>query len=286
MPGGAYNPAMADPKAPSRITIQTLRRWARRGERFPMLTCYDATTAHWLWEGGIKCFLVGDTAAQVILGHDSTLPVKMPFMIEITAAVRRGAPQSFLMADMPFGSYQCGDDEAVRHAIQFLTDGCADAVKLEVGEMHAPLVGRMSEAGVPVVAHIGSRPQQVRMQGGYSAAGRTPRRAKAIVRTAEAMVEHGAAMLLIEAVPGEVSLEIVKSVQAITARTDGPIVPIIGCGAGPACHGHVVVVHDLLGLTTWQPPFAKPIADVGRQISEAATQWAKMVRSGKYPEND
>ena len=246
-----------------RVTLRTLRKQIALGERFAMLTCYDATTASWLWQGGVRCLLVGDTAAQVILGHDTTLKAKLPFMLEITAAVRRGAPSAFVMGDMPFGSYQCGDDEAVSHAMMFLTEGDADAVKLEVDDAHAPLVRRMSEAGVPVVAHIGSRPQQVRARGGYGAVGRTKTEADRLVETAKVMVECGASMLLVEAVPQEVSARIVEAVGSVSSSREGDVVPVIGCGAGSACHGHVVVLHDLLGLTPWQPPFAKPMADLG-----------------------
>ncbi len=266
-----------------RITLRTLRQWVRAGRPFPMLTCYDATTARWLTRGGVQCLLVGDTAAEMIFGHDSTLPAKLPLLIELTAAVRRGAPQAFIMADMPFGSYQCGDDEAVKNAMAFLTEGAADAVKLEVDGSFGSLVERMSRAGIPVVAHLGSRPQQVRASGGYRSAGRTPREADEIVATAEDMIMRGAAMLLLEAVPTEVSQRIVR--LAVSPRGGEPI-PVVGCGAGPACHGHVVVLHDLVGLTTWHPPFVKPVTNLGEQLQKAAGEWATLVESGKYLADD
>jgi len=277
---------MVNQEQSGRVTLRTIRGWVKNKQRFAMLTCYDATTASWLWQGGVKCMLVGDTAAQVILGHDSTLNAKMPFMVEITAAVRRGAPDAFVMADMPFGSYQCGDDLAVSNAIRFLTQGSADAVKLEVSDAHLPLVSRLSEAGVPVVAHIGSRPQQVRAQGGYGPVGQTKAQGQALVATAKAMVESGATMLLVEAVPAQVSAKIVEAVDSATASTDRAVVPIIGCGAGPACHGHVVVMQDLFGLSAWQPPFAKPMADIGSQIKSAAGAWVDLVESGQYLAKD
>ncbi len=273
-------PAPAPETAPApaeRITLKTLRRWTREGRPFAMLTCYDATTARWLWRGGIKTLLVGDTAAQMILGHDSTLPAAMDFMVAITAAVRRGAPQGFIMADMPFGSYQCGDDAAVANAMRFLTEGQADAVKLEVDRSFAPLVERMGHAGVPVVAHIGSRPQQVRHQGGYRATGRTEKQARELLHDAELMLASGTDALLIEAVPNEVTQRVIEATQRLD-RT----VPVIGCGAGPSCHGHVIVLHDLLGLTDWQPPFAPARTDLGRRIAEAAGEWARQVESGGY----
>jgi 3-methyl-2-oxobutanoate hydroxymethyltransferase len=230
---------------------------------------------------------VGDTAAQVILGHDSTLPATMPFMLEITAGVRRGAPDAFVMADMPFGSYQGGDDLAVRNAIAFMAQGGADAVKLEVDASFAPLVERLTHAGVPVVAHLGSRPQQVRAMGGYRSAGRTVREADVVVEAAERMLGAGAAMLLLEAIPDEVAQRIV---HAATAGAAAPgrswPVPVVGCGGGPSCHGHVVVLQDLLGLSDWRPPFAPPLADIGAQIKAAAERWNQLIQSGRYLRDD
>ncbi len=262
-----------------RTTIRDLRRWAADGEPFAMLTCYDATTARWLWRAGVRTMLVGDTAAQMILGHDSTLPVKMPFMLEITAAVRRGAPRALVMADMPFGSYQASPDEALRHAGQFLAEGQADLVKMEVDESFAPLVERMTHSGIPVVAHIGSRPQTVRSTGGFSSTGRSQRVADLLVDTAETMIHAGAVALLIEAVPDAVSARVVE--RAVQPGTGRPV-PVIGCGAGPSCHGHVVVLHDLLGLSDWQPPFAQPHAAVGEAVRDAARQWREQVEAGRY----
>lgn len=263
----------------SRTTLRTIRQWVRAGEKFPMLTCYDATTAGWLWRGGVRSLLVGDTAAEMIFGHDSTLPASLPLLVELTAAVRRGAPLAFIMADMPFGSYHCGDDAAVGNAVRFMTDGRADAVKLEVDASFIPLIGRMVHAGIPVVAHIGSRPQQVRQRGGYGSVGRTQREADEIVSLAGQMVKLGVSMLLVEAVPAEVSQRIVELAHA--PQTAEPV-PVIGCGAGPACHGHVVVLHDLVGLTTWHPPFVAPVSSIGQSLQDAATAWADLVRSGRY----
>lgn len=271
--------AMSDDATDKRVTLRTLRRWAKAGDPFAMLTCYDATTAKWLYRGGIRTMLVGDTAAQFILGHDSTLPAPMPFMLEITRAVRRGAPNALVVADMPFGSYQCGADEAMRHAVSFIKEGGADLVKLEVDDSHAGLIERMSHAGVPVVAHLGSRPQQVRATGGYKAAGRTMREAALIVDTAEVMIARGASALLLEAVPDEVAERVIRIARD---PEDGEPIPVIGCGAGPACHGHVVVLHDLLKLSDWQPPFAPPALDLGSQVQAAAAAWVRAVTRGEY----
>lgn len=262
-----------------RVTLRDAQQWAQAGERFAMLTCYDATTARWLWRAGIKTMLVGDTAAEVILGHDSTLPASMDFMVEITAAVRRGAPRALLMADMPFGSYQAGEDEAIANAARFLKEGMADLVKLEVDDSFAPLVARMAHAGIPVVAHIGSRPQTVRAMGGYRAAGRSEREAAALADSAELMVGRGAVALLVEAVPDEVGHKIVQ--RAVHPETGEPV-PVIGCGAGPGCHGHVVVLQDLLKLSDWQPPFVEPTGELGEAVRAAAAEWVRRVGAGEY----
>ena len=246
-------------------------------ERIPFaaLTCYDATTARWLERAGVPVLLVGDTAAEVILGHPNTLHAPLDFLIALTAAVKRGAPRALVMADMPFMSYQSDDAEGVRNAGRFMTEGCADCVKLEVDASFAPLVARMSRAGVPVVAHIGSRPQHAKQVGGYVAAGKTADDAMRIVADAEAMLAAGATMLLVEATPVEVTEEIVRR----------SAVPVIGCGAGAVCHGQVVVTHDLLGLTERQPPFALPLVALGAQLSAMADQWKGRVRTGVLGEH-
>ncbi|MHC5001485.1 MAG: 3-methyl-2-oxobutanoate hydroxymethyltransferase, partial [Planctomycetota bacterium] len=251
----------AAPKKP--VTVRTLAAMARRGERFACLTCYDATTARWLQEAGIPLLLVGDTAAEMILGLPGTIHAPLDFLITLTAAVKRGAPQTFVMGDMPFMSYQADDAEGLRNAGRFMTEGCADAVKLEVDRSFAPLVEKMVRAGIPVVAHVGARPQRVKLRGGYGSVGRTADEAQAVLADAAALTAAGACMLLIEAVPDEVARRIVD-------RCD---VPVIGCGAGPACHGQIVVIQDLLGLSRWQPAFAQPIVSLGEQLKAAAGQW-------------
>lgn len=261
-----------------RTTLRHVRKWAHEGAKFPVLTCYDATSAKWIFRGGVNVLLVGDTAAQMLLGYDSTLPVSMAFMLEITGAVRRGAPEAFVVADMPFGSYHAGDDLAMANAVDFLAKAGADTVKLEVEAYHAPLVRRMAAAGIPVMAHIGSRPQQVRSMGGFHSVGRTVAELEKIVAMAKLMVSEGASVLLVEAVPAEVIKEIFAQVPDVASGQ----IPLIGCGAGPDCHGHVVVLHDLLGLTEWQPPFAPPQDNFGKRLQEQAKAWADKVASGQY----
>ncbi|MHB1158564.1 MAG: 3-methyl-2-oxobutanoate hydroxymethyltransferase [Phycisphaerales bacterium] len=254
------------------VTLQTLRKWTAGGRKFAMLTCYDATTARWLASGGVPVLLVGDSAAQMILGRDSSIHAPLDFMLTITAAVKRGAARCFVMGDMPFMSYQADDAEAIRNAGRFLTEGLADAVKLEVDGSFAPLVAKMSRAGIPVVAHMGWRPQMARHEGVRTAriAGRTADEAHQLIADAKLMEQQGAVMLLLEAVPPEVSERIVNAAH----------VPVIGCGAGPACAGQVVVLQDLLGMTERQPSFAQPIAQMGRALQDAASQWVKIVEQG------
>jgi len=247
----------------------------RERRTFAALTCYDATTARWFERAGVPVLLVGDTAAEVILGHPNTLHAPLDFLVTLTAAVKRGAPRCLVMADMPFMSYQAGEDEAVKNAGRFMTEGHADVVKLEVDASFAPLVARMTRAGIPVVAHIGSRPQHAKQVGGYAAAGKTADEALRIIADADAMLAAGATMLLVEATPVEVTEEVVRRSR----------VPVIGCGAGPVCHGQVVVTHDLLGLTERQPPFALPIVPLGKALSEMADTWKDRVRSGSLGEH-
>lgn len=260
------------------VTLKGLRQQVAEGHPLAMLTCYDATTARWLARGGVPMLLVGDSAAQVVLGFDSSIHAPLEFMLQLTAAVKRGAPNCFVMGDMPFMSYQAADAEAIHNAGRFLTEGMADAVKLEVDASFGDLVGKLSRAGVPVVAHLGWRPQQARAAGVRTAliAGRTAGEARSLVEQAELMEARGAAMLLIEQCPAEVSQRIVERVS----------IPLIGCGGGPACHGHVVVLQDMLGMSERSPSFAKPLAPVGEAIAQAAAQWVEWVRSGRYLAGD
>lgn len=257
------------------VTLRTLRRMADRGEPFACLTCYDATTARWLQRAGVHLLLVGDTAAEVILGFDSTIHMPLEVAIALTAATKRGAPDTVVMADMPFMSYQADDAEAIRNAGRFLTEGLADVVKLEADESQAELVRKMTRAGIPICGHVGSKPQQAGLTGGYTSRGRTPEDADQIVRDAIALEHAGAVLLLVEAVPAEVTQRIIESTSA----------PLIGIGAGPAPHGQILVTQDLLGLTSWQPGFANPVASLGVEIQQAAEEYIRRVASRSVTEH-
>lgn len=272
MQAEACTPNMNQPLT-KKFTLSDLRAARTSGAKIPMLTCYDFSTARLMHEAGVPTLLVGDSASSVILGHSSTIPVPLSFMIEITAAVRRGAPMAMVVADMPFGSYGGESRFGVRNVMKMVKLSGCDCVKLEVASGHAELVRQLADSGVAVMAHIGLRPQAVNVLGGYKFQGRTAEEAQSILALALQMEQSGAAALLLEAVPQDVSAKVVQ-------RT---AIPVIGCGAGPACHGSVIVTHDGIGLSQHRPRFAPTLGDIGATMKESFAAYVQMVSSGKYP---
>jgi 3-methyl-2-oxobutanoate hydroxymethyltransferase len=260
---------------PERSTLRTIRQTVRRGERFACLTCYDATTARRLERAGVPLLLVGDTAAEVILGLPCTMHMPLEIAIALTAAVKRGAPDTVVMADMPFMSYQADEAEGLRNAGRFMTEGLADIVKLEADASFAPLVRKMNRAGIPICAHVGSRPQRAGLSGGYASEGRTAAEAAQILADARALEDAGAVMLLVEAVPPQVAERLVEQSK----------LPVIGIGAGPAPQGQILVLQDLLGISDWQPSFAPAVTNLGEQIEAAAAEWKRRVREGRVTDH-
>jgi 3-methyl-2-oxobutanoate hydroxymethyltransferase len=256
-----------------KFTIADLRAARQTGAKVPMLTCYDYTTARLMQEAGVPALLVGDSASNVILGHITTLPVSLDFMIELSAAVRRGAPKCLVIADMPFGSYQKSVGQGLKNAIRMVQLSGCDCVKIEATASQVRLVRRLADAGVAVMAHLGLRPQSIGLMGEFKAQGRTAAEAGKIVALAERLVDAGAAAILLEAVPPEVSASVVEAVAA----------PVIGCGAGKACHGYVFVTHDALGLTPHKPRFVPSLGDLATPMIEAFQGYVRLVNSGKYP---
>ena len=254
-------------KPAERITLKTLRRMAERGEPFACLTAADASTARWLARGGVHLLLMPDSAAETVLGFERTIFMPLDLSIALTAAVKRGAPDVVVMGDMPFLSYQASDEDAIRNAGRYLTEAHADIVKMEMDASFAPLVTKMARAGLPVCAHVGLKPQHVLKAGGYVAAGRTAADAQRVVDDAVALEQAGAVMLLVEAAPDEVTERIVEETS----------VPLIGIGAGTACHGQILVVQDLLGITDRPPRFAEPVAALGSAIMSAGAEWVRRV---------
>ena len=267
---GPAQPTLAP--SPRRITLETLRQMRQRSEPIAMLTCYDYSMARVLARTGIHILLVGDSAAMTVLGENSTIHATMDFMLTITRAVRRGAPDTLVLADMPFASYAT-PDTAVANAARLLTLGQADAVKLECDGRHAPIIAALRAAGIPTCVHLGLLPQRAAQHGGYKAQGRSASDADKIVDDATALWRAGADLLLLEAVPDAVSSRVV-------AGTD---CPVLGCGAGPSCHGHVVVLHDLLGFTDNPPRFVDKMADVPSVISQAVERYVTAVKTRQYP---
>jgi len=265
----SYNHFMLTKK----VTLADLRALRTNNQRMGMLTCYDYTMARMMHEAGVPLILVGDSAASVMLGHDTTLPVSLSFMIEITAAVRRGAPLALLVADMPFGSYQASISQGIRNVVKMIKRTHCDAVKLELSDNSAGLVRALADAGVAVIAHLGLKPQAVGLLGSYRFQGRTLAEAQEIVASALLMQGAGAAAILIEAVPPEVASEVVEKTY----------IPVIGCGAGPSCHSSVIVTQDALGLTPYRPRFVPALADHATPMKAAFAQYVEAVAAGRYP---
>jgi 3-methyl-2-oxobutanoate hydroxymethyltransferase len=260
----------------ARITISDLMKAKREGRTLAAVSCYDYTTARLASQANVDIILVGDSAAQLMLGFDSTLPATMDLMVTLTAAVRRGAPNVYLIADMPFLSYHISRAEAIRNAGRFLVEAGAQMVKIETTGAHLDTVRAVRDAGIAVMAHIGIRPQRISTIGRFRAEATTAEIAMELIGLAEQMVNAGAAALLIEGTAAEVS-------QIITERTE---VPVISCGAGPHCDGQILVAPDILGLAEGKPPkFAKAYADLGTQMSESFGAYAEEVRNRRFPDD-
>lgn len=258
---------------PRNFSMADLRAARESGRKVPVLTCYDYPMARLMQEAGLPALLVGDSAASVILGHPNTLPATLDFMIELTAAVRRGAPQCLLIADMPFASYHASAAQAFKSIARMVQLSGCDCVKIEAARSHAGLIGRLADAGVAVMAHVGLRPQAIGLLGGYKTRGRTAMEAEQIVALSARLARSGAASILLEAVPPEVGAAVVEAVS----------VPVIGCGAGPACHGYVFVTHDALGLTGHRPKFVPKLGDMAAPLLASFREYVRQVGSGQYP---
>ena len=256
------------------VRITDLRRKKQAGEKITMLTAYDTPTARLLDAAGLDTLLVGDSVGMVMLGHDSTLPVTLEAMVHHTAAVSRGVSRALVVADMPFLSYQVTAPEAIRNAGRLLQEGGAAAVKLEGGRPIADVVQRLVEIGIPVMGHLGLRPQSVHQLGGYARRGTETREADAIIEDAAVLEEAGAFAVVLESIPAALA-------RTITQRLR---VPTIGIGAGADCDGQVLVSADMLGLTDRVPPFVRQYADLQGTIAAAARAFADDVRSGRFPE--
>jgi 3-methyl-2-oxobutanoate hydroxymethyltransferase len=263
------------PDDAEKVSLTALAEKKRDSERIVMVTSYDYPTARLADEAGLDLVLVGDSAAMTVLGHDSTVPATMDEMLMLTRAAARGAQRPLLIADMPFGSFQVSDEDALRNAIRFVKEAGADAVKLEGAGTSLSRVRAIVASGIPAMGHVGLTPQSATMLGGLRAQGRTATQALRLFDDARALEAEGCFAVVLEAVPAPVAARITAALS----------VPTIGVGSGPDCDGQVLVLHDLVGLYQGRSPrFVKRYADVGSTIRDALERFAGDVRAGAFPE--
>jgi 3-methyl-2-oxobutanoate hydroxymethyltransferase len=260
-----------------KLPLTELAAMLEREERIVMVTAYDFPSARLADAAGMDIVLVGDSAAMTVLGHSSTVPATMDEMLMLTRAVTRGAQRPLVVADMPFGSFQVSDEEALRNAIRFVKEAGADAVKLEGAGPSLSRVLALVGAGIPVMGHIGLTPQSATMLGGFKAQGKTAAKARGLLEDAVALEDAGCFSLVLEAVPAPVAARIGERLT----------IPTIGIGSGPDCDGQVLVLHDVLGLYEGRSPrFAKRYADLATEIRAALERFAGDVRSGAFPTDE
>ena len=261
--------------APGKLPLTELVQMKHRGERIAMVTAYDAPSARLADMSGADIILVGDSAAMVMLGHDSTVPATVEEMLVLTRSVTRGARRPLVVADMPFGSFQVSDTSALENAIRFVKESGAEAVKLEGAGATVSRVHAIVGAGIPVMGHLGLTPQTATMLGGFKAQGRTAEKAVRLYEDALTLEQAGCFAVVLEAVPAAVASRI----------TEALTIPTIGIGAGAGCDGQVLVWHDLLGLYQGHAPrFVKQYAKLADEITRALETYVAEVRSGAFPE--
>lgn len=259
----------------NQITISDLLRAKQERRRVVAVSCYDYTTARIVSQASVEIILVGDSAAQLMLGFDTTLPATMDFMVTITAAVRRGAPSVYLIADMPFLSYHISAADAVRNAGRFLVEAGAQMVKIEATTAHLDTIRAVADAGISVMAHIGIRPQRISTVGRFRAEATTAEMAIELIDLARQMIQAGAGALLIEGTAAEVA-------QIVTEQSE---VPVISCGSGAGCDGQILIAPDILGLSQGRlPKFTKAYDQIGVRAVEAIRAYAEEVKASRFPD--
>lgn len=258
---------------PRRVRVHHLKDAKARGERISMLTAYDTPTAKIFDTAGIDMLLVGDSYGDNMLGLESTLPVTMDELVTVVRAVARGTKRAMVVADLPFGTYELSPELAFTNAVRMMKEGQAHAVKIEGGTEITPHVQTLTEAGIPVVGHLGFTPQSENMLGGKRIQGREDGAAAKLCEDAVALQAAGAVSIVLEMVPGPVAAQVTEVLE----------IPTIGIGAGPACDGQVLVWLDLAGMGEWSPSFAKRYLEMGQALKDAADQYAQEVRSGTFP---
>jgi 3-methyl-2-oxobutanoate hydroxymethyltransferase len=259
------------------VTLPRIEEMKRNGEPIVMVTAYDYPSAQVAEEAGVDIVLVGDSAAMVVLGHQGTTPVGMDEMLMLTQAVRRGLKTPLLVGDMPFGSYERSNEQAIENAHRFVKEAGVDAVKLERGGPSVDRARAIIRAGVPVMGHVGLTPQTATQLGGFKAQGRTADAAAKLTEDVLALQSVGCFAVVFEAIPAAVS-------EALMERLE---VPVIGIGAGPATDGQVLVFHDLLGMYDGQQPrFVRRYADIRKEMVQGVRSYADDVRSGSFPDEE
>lgn len=257
-----------------KITTINVQDMKDSGEKIVMLAAYDYTTARMIDDSGADAILIGDSLANVILGHKTTLSVEMDEMIHHTKAVARGVKRALVVGDMPFMSYQASTEDAIRNAGRFLKEGHAEAVKVEGGHGMIKKIEAIIESGIPVMGHLGLTPQWVHQFGGYRVRGRTESAARAIIDDAKRLEHVGVFALVLEGMPWQLS-------KLVTEKSE---VPTIGIGAGPYCDGQVLVFQDMVGLTGPNvPKFVKRYAELDKDVMKALDEFKKDVKNGKFP---
>ena len=255
-------------------SLLDLIKMKETGEKISWITAYDAPFASFAEQAGMDMILVGDSMGMVVLGYDSTIPVTMEDCIRHCQAVRRGAPNTFVVGDMPFGSYQISVEDAVRNAVRFLKEGDVDAIKLEGGKRVAPQIRAIRDAGIVVCGHIGLTPQSSGVLGGHKAQGRTIESARAVIEDALAVQEGGANLLLVEAVPPEVTAFIAKKLT----------IPVLSIGAGPYCDGQLTIFADTIGMfQAFTPKFVKKYCDISTVVVDAYKEYVRDIKEGTFP---
>lgn len=257
------------------ITSTSLRKMKEAGEKITVCTCYDYSFAVLLAEAGIEVLLVGDSAANVIAGHPTTLPITLDQMIYHAASVVRGAPKSLVVVDLPFGSYQEGPSQALSAAVRVLKESGAQAVKLEGGRSQVESIKKLTTSGIPVMGHLGLTPQSVHRFGGYALQANSKEAAKLLIEEARLLEDAACFALVLEKVPATLAAEVEDSLS----------IPVIGIGAGAAVSGQVLVLHDALGINEGaKPRFVKEYAALGAEVRKAMSAYCQEVKQGLFPE--
>ena len=261
-------------QGPKRVRVHHLAEAKARGEKLAMLTAYDAVTAAIFDAAGMDILLVGDSIGNVMHGHATTIPVTVDDMIPAARAVARATKRAFVVIDLPFGSYEAGPQQALETAVRIFKETGADAVKLEGGIRSAPQIRALTDAGIPVVAHLGYTPQSENLLGGPRVQGRGDDAVESLAADAQAVEEAGAVAVVLEMVPTDVAARITEILH----------IPTIGIGAGPHCDGQVLVWTDMAGMTGWSPRFARRYAELGAALQQAAEDYVSEVKDSSFPD--